>query len=144
MQAGSDGAQACASCHFQAGADVRTTNTVNPGANGLFNSVVGAGATLTGGQFPIKTGDIVGSQGVIDTNFIGLSGGALDTLLVIPDPLFNFNGEDVRQCTGRNAPFAVNAVFTSATSGTAGRTTFLTASPHSGLPPPIPPRIQVG
>ena len=30
-QAGSDGSQACASCHFAAGADVRTRNQVNPG-----------------------------------------------------------------------------------------------------------------
>ena len=31
-QAGGDGVQACATCHFQVGADVRTRNTVNPGA----------------------------------------------------------------------------------------------------------------
>jgi len=28
QQAGGDGMQACASCHFQTGADVRTTNTI--------------------------------------------------------------------------------------------------------------------
>src|SRR5690242_16536850 len=31
MQTGSDGVQACASCHFHAGADSRLKNTVNPG-----------------------------------------------------------------------------------------------------------------
>jgi len=31
MQAGSDGVQACASCHFNAGADSRTINQVSPG-----------------------------------------------------------------------------------------------------------------
>ena len=31
MQAGSDGVQACASCHFNAGADSRVTNEVSPG-----------------------------------------------------------------------------------------------------------------
>jgi cytochrome c peroxidase len=31
MQAGSDGVQACASCHFSAGADNRLTNQLNPG-----------------------------------------------------------------------------------------------------------------
>jgi cytochrome c peroxidase len=31
MQAGSDGVQACASCHFNAGADNRLTNQLNPG-----------------------------------------------------------------------------------------------------------------
>ena len=31
MQLGSDGVQACASCHFKAGADNRSKNQVNPG-----------------------------------------------------------------------------------------------------------------
>jgi cytochrome c peroxidase len=31
MQVGSDGVQACATCHFRAGADTRTKNQVNPG-----------------------------------------------------------------------------------------------------------------
>src|SRR4030042_5859052 len=31
MQVGSDGIQACASCHFQAGADNRFKNQINPG-----------------------------------------------------------------------------------------------------------------
>ncbi len=31
MQVGSDGVQACATCHFNAGADIRTTNQINPG-----------------------------------------------------------------------------------------------------------------
>jgi cytochrome c peroxidase len=30
MQTGSDGTTACATCHFQAGADVRTKNTLSP------------------------------------------------------------------------------------------------------------------
>jgi len=34
MQAGSDDVQACASCHFNAGADSRVNNDVNPGQNG--------------------------------------------------------------------------------------------------------------
>lgn len=34
MQAGSDDIQACASCHFNAGADSRATNEVNPGQAG--------------------------------------------------------------------------------------------------------------
>jgi len=34
MQAGSDDKQACASCHFNAGADSRATNSVNPGQAG--------------------------------------------------------------------------------------------------------------
>ena len=38
MQAGSDDIQACASCHFNAGADSRATNDVNPGQPGGDNS----------------------------------------------------------------------------------------------------------
>ncbi len=34
MQVGGDGIQACASCHFNAGADNRIANQVNPGGNG--------------------------------------------------------------------------------------------------------------
>src|SRR5881392_854499 len=33
MQVGSDGIQACASCHFHAGADSRTRNQLSPGLN---------------------------------------------------------------------------------------------------------------
>src|ERR1043166_8578938 len=38
MQAGSDDIQACASCHFNAGADSRINNEVNPGQAGGDNS----------------------------------------------------------------------------------------------------------
>jgi cytochrome c peroxidase len=31
MQVGSDGVQACASCHFQAGGDIRVKNQLDPG-----------------------------------------------------------------------------------------------------------------
>ena len=34
MQVGSDGVQACATCHFHAGADSRTRNQLNPGTLG--------------------------------------------------------------------------------------------------------------
>jgi cytochrome c peroxidase len=33
MQVGSDGVQACATCHFNAGADIRSKNQVSPGVN---------------------------------------------------------------------------------------------------------------
>src|SRR5947209_12086173 len=38
MQAGSDDVQACASCHFNAGADSRSNNQLNPGQAGGDNS----------------------------------------------------------------------------------------------------------
>src|SRR5262249_38168076 len=51
QQVGGDGIQACASCHFQAGADVRTTNQLNPGHNGAFN-VGGPNHAFTAADFP--------------------------------------------------------------------------------------------
>jgi cytochrome c peroxidase len=48
MQAGSDGVQACASCHFNAGADSRDTNQVNPGPDGVFD----IGLKMNGNTYP--------------------------------------------------------------------------------------------
>ena len=67
MQVGSDGVQACASCHFHAGADNRTTNQLSPGLlggdTGFGNNTLGLpqpapGAlrpnmTLTATHFPL-------------------------------------------------------------------------------------------
>jgi cytochrome c peroxidase len=53
MQAGSDDTQACASCHFNAGADSRAINQINPGQAGGDNSFqVGSGPNyrLTAGS----------------------------------------------------------------------------------------------
>ena len=96
MQAGSDDVQACASCHFNAGADSRAVNTINPGqAGGDNNFEMGAGpnyhlsagspnAGFGGyhdGDFPFRkvsnpvdrfsvmadVNDVTGSQGVFGT-----------------------------------------------------------------------------
>ena len=51
MQVGSDGVQACATCHFNAGADIRDKNSISPGlkdANFLNNPLGGAGDTYFG------------------------------------------------------------------------------------------------
>jgi cytochrome c peroxidase len=67
MQVGSDGVQACGTCHFHAGADSRTTNQLNPGSNagddqfgnnniGLPAPTLGAmhvNQTLTASHFPL-------------------------------------------------------------------------------------------
>ncbi|MFQ5634347.1 MAG: cytochrome c peroxidase [Gammaproteobacteria bacterium] len=66
MQVGSDGVQACASCHFHAGADSRDTNQINPGAAGgdmqygnnglglpqLAPGALGPNYTVTAANFP--------------------------------------------------------------------------------------------
>lgn len=128
MQAGSDGTVACATCHFQAGADSRATNMINTGANGLFEAG-GPNRKLVAGDFPFHKvadindrsstvlrdrDDIVGSQGVHGTMFndIVLGGAKDDASVISPDPLgFQVGGLNVRRVTGRNTPSAINAVF---------------------------------
>ncbi len=126
MQLGSDGGVACATCHFQAGADVRAKNQMNPGGDGSFQ-VGGPNSTLAQEIFPLHqrrapvdlqasgvlrdTNDVLGSQGVRSALFVDISGGAVDTCTPTDDATFNVGGAEVRRVTGRNAPSAVNAVF---------------------------------
>jgi cytochrome c peroxidase len=117
-QVGSDGQMACASCHFNAGADNRTTNTIHPGPNALFD-VVGT----PGAQFPFTTfdpaliDDVVGSSGVISLAFNGISADPADpvdicTPVVPGDPAqAAIASANERLVTGRNTPPAVGAVF---------------------------------
>jgi cytochrome c peroxidase len=89
MQVGSDGVQACASCHFEAGADSRTKNQVSPGLlatpqDRTFQVGGGPNYTLTAADFPFHkvdpaTGavvadanDVVSSQGVFRRDFLGV------------------------------------------------------------------------
>ncbi|HEY7402406.1 MAG TPA: cytochrome c peroxidase, partial [Candidatus Angelobacter sp.] len=93
MQAGSDDTQACASCHFNAGADSRAINEVNPAGDNQFdmggapNYHLKAGTSAAGfggyhdGDYPFRkvanpndrfsvisdVNDITGSQGVFAT-----------------------------------------------------------------------------
>src|SRR5262245_51186482 len=57
MQVGGDGVQACASCHFHAGADDRITNQMSPGIKAGDNihdlPGVGPNGTLNSGHFPL-------------------------------------------------------------------------------------------
>ncbi|PYR44640.1 MAG: cytochrome C peroxidase, partial [Acidobacteria bacterium] len=128
QQAGGDGVQACASCHFNAGADVRTRNSVNPGANGAFAK--GPNATLVAADFPFHklsdvnnsasavvsdTDDISGSQGVFQRSFIqiGFGSPASDVCdgTAIDANGFSVGGHNVRRVTGRNTPTNINAAF---------------------------------
>jgi cytochrome c peroxidase len=134
MQFGSDGKQACASCHFNAGADSRTWNQTNPGQHRVdingnsaadsntFHAGFGPNYALALSDFPLHTSvsdnnNIVGSQGVAHTIFndVIFGQGAEDTT-VAADPIFSIsdgNGGmmNVRRSTARNAPSVINAVF---------------------------------
>ena len=102
-QTGGTGAQACASCHYNAGVDNRSNNnTLTPGQNGVKITTSPLSAEL----FPFNTltkDDIVGSQGVPDHSFVMLNPGKAD------DVCDGSGGTP--QTTGRNAPNAIMAIF---------------------------------
>src|SRR5574342_530905 len=53
MQAGSDGVQACGTCHFKAGADPRLKNQISPGLNRTPSDTIFGNNNLVGVQgFP--------------------------------------------------------------------------------------------
>ncbi|KJH72380.1 cytochrome C peroxidase [Aliterella atlantica CENA595] len=125
MQVGSDGLQSCASCHFHAGTDTRAKHQLHPGPDTIVEA--GLNYTLKPGDFPFHklsnpsdrtstvvadTNDVAGSQG-IDLNQFNdiIPGSAVDNMTVKPDPVFNINGVNVRQTTGRNSPSTVNTIF---------------------------------
>ena len=134
MQFGSDGKTACATCHFNAGADSRTANQADPGlrrvdGNGnpaadsnTFHSGFGPNHALSLSDFPLHTAardnnNIVGSQGVFRFNFNDvLLGQAAENETSVVDSVWSIadgNGGtvNVRRSTPRNAPPVINAVF---------------------------------
>ena len=133
MQLGSDGATACASCHFSAGADNRAKNQINPGfahanqdgtsnSSNVFDSDQGPNYHLTASDFPRHmkadpnlfisnvlrdTDDVLGSQGVHYSLFTEVGE---EELLADPDG-FEVGGTNTRRVQARNSPTVVNAVF---------------------------------
>jgi len=126
MQVGSDGMTACATCHFHAGTDSRTRNTLHPGGDALFADGSRPNADLTAADFPFvrfavpddRTSartvrdDRTGAQGVNKTRALGLTEGEeAEPGRIVRDGTFHRSGRNVRQSTGRNAPSVINAVF---------------------------------
>jgi cytochrome c peroxidase len=127
MQVGSDGLTACASCHFSAGTDDRSRNTLHPGADGAFDAGGRANEDVALADFPFhqladpddrfsqrlrSRDDVVGAQGVPRTAFQRLvAGRAEERGRTRRDAVFEHAARNVRQVTGRNAPSVVNAVF---------------------------------
>ena len=125
-QLGSDG-QACASCHFHAGADNRSKNQINPGfrnqtpqfpsGDSAFGGKFGPNYQLSLTDFPIQTNDVVSSQGVFAATFTGIGfpadrgtaepGNAMDGT----GKVFSVGGALVRSVPPRNTPSAVNAAY---------------------------------
>lgn len=130
---GSSG-EACASCHFHAGADRRTHNQLSPGAIGRTFEVTGSGAiggpnhTLVAADFPLyrfanpddrtsavifSTDDVVGSAGVTQRTFDSIppADSGSDVCTDVEDSIFHMGGVNIQQVTGRNAPSVINAAF---------------------------------
>jgi cytochrome c peroxidase len=120
MQVGSDGVQACASCHFRAGADPRSKNQLSPGLKHVPQPDVtftrgGPNSQLTPADFPMTrlatpgvrgaldpaadSNDVVSSQGV------HYEGNGLDPMGFI------VNDVNTRRVEPRNTPSVINAVF---------------------------------
>jgi cytochrome c peroxidase len=130
MQVGSDGIQACATCHFEAGADSRSQNQLNPGTAGghaTFDAL-GPNASLKAADFPFHkladpsdatsavvsdTTAVTSSQGTVPTRFGGIVPGRADEdgSPVAADPAFSVAGVNVRRVSPRNSPSTINAVF---------------------------------
>jgi cytochrome c peroxidase len=139
MQAGSDG-QACASCHFHAGADNRTKNQLNPGLNntagpptsGRFDATASGAAggpnyVLTLADYPFHqvrdvndansavlfdSDDVTSSQGVVRRDFVSIvpDSQGRDTCADAAD-IFNLDGVNIRRVEPRNTPTMINAAF---------------------------------
>ncbi len=138
MQLGSEGGQACASCHFHAGADNRTKNAVNPGlaaGDTTFQVTPRPDSLLKEADFPFfkvsnpdfrptdplnpglstvlrNVNDVVSSPGVPLTGFQNVRlGQTTDAGRTQRDGIFARDGRNVRRVAGRNTPSVINAVF---------------------------------
>lgn len=114
MQTGSDGIQACASCHFHAGTDSRTQNQINPGVDKKYFSIRGPNYNLTESSFPFvkPDDDIISSQGVYYTSFKDIILGSDEEAGVsLYDSVFNVSGIKTRRVQPRNSPSIINAVY---------------------------------
>jgi cytochrome c peroxidase len=130
MQVGSDGIQACASCHFRAGADPRSINQLNPGGQDNPNMTVDMGLNrqLLTADFPLhkvadptnrqsqvlrSVDDVVSSAGVHLRQFVRAERGATsDDTTPVADPVFSIGGVNLRRAEPRNTPTVFNAAYT--------------------------------
>lgn len=126
MQVGSDGVQACASCHFSSGmADNRSKNQLSPGLKRItstgtpnpdttFHRNLGPVGQVTGSDFPFfpASNDVLSSQGVRNSVFLGIGNGPADLTRSEADPDgFRVGSANTRRVEPRNTPTVVNAVF---------------------------------
>jgi len=131
MNVGSDGNQACATCHFNAGADSRAVNQVSPGLKRVDAQLTpnpdntfqlgGPNYHLQIGDFPIgkAINDVISSAGVHASTFLGVvPKNPIDNFTIDnPDPDgFNLpnslqTNSITRKVEPRNTPTVINAVY---------------------------------
>ncbi len=130
MQLGSDGIQACASCHFAAGADNRAKNQLSPGLlianqdgtpapDNSFDENSGPNFHLSSTDFPrhLKADPLLFTSEVLrDSNDVVSSMGPAYSVFgsdeFEPDPDgFQVDGINTRRVEPRNTPTVINAVF---------------------------------
>lgn len=134
VKVGSDNRTACATCHFQAGADNRITNQISPGliSGDRTFQLGGPNYTFKVTDFPLTkhaavddrttrmadVNDVVSSQGVFRADFVGLGNlGAADRCSAVSDAVansgFGFHRDalNTRRVEPRNTPTVINAVF---------------------------------
>jgi cytochrome c peroxidase len=133
-QAGSDG-QACASCHFHAGADNRVKHQLNPGGRAVPEDTVfkptrtgggGPNYLLKAGDFPFHvlsnpldrnstvlfdSTDIASSQGTFSGMFSQFVGQGEEVCSLETSSIFQVNGKLARKVEPRNTPTTINAIF---------------------------------
>ena len=120
MQVGSDGIQACASCHFRAGADPRSKNQLSPGlkrtpdADLSYSNGRGPNHQLLGTDFPltrlVNPGVRGGLDPTTDSNDVVSSQGIHFAVGLDPQG-FVVNQKNTRRVEPRNTPSVINAVF---------------------------------
>ncbi|MCM2277577.1 MAG: cytochrome C peroxidase [Oligoflexia bacterium] len=135
MQVGSSGIQACASCHFHAGADNRIKNSISPGllANDTSFQLGGPNSTVSSKHFPLTSfklpdepgfekdpgnkftsniNDVMSSQGVRHFEFTRIvRGTSYERANFLFDPVFNVHGKSTRRVEPRNTPTVINSIF---------------------------------
>ena len=138
MQVGSDGVQACASCHFRAGADPRSKNQVSPGlkqqpdADLTYATGAGPNHQLVAANFPLSRLALSNTRGQLDASTDSddaVSSQGVHFLGDGVDPQgFHVGSANTRRVEPRNTPSVINAVFNIGSSGTAAPRTSSTAS----------------
>jgi Di-haem cytochrome c peroxidase len=121
MQVGSDGVQACASCHFRAGADPRSKNQVSPGLKHMsgpdltYSVSPGPNHQLDALDFPLTRLANPGVRGALDPTTDSndaVSSQGIHHPGNKDDPQgFLVGSANTRRVEPRNSPSTINAVF---------------------------------